>query len=107
MAVQCLLTISNEAEAVFVPAGLAWQRVRQEKPDFNLYNPDEHHPGMHGAYLTVSTLYAVLTGKSPEGHPRPTVLNGGVEIERETALYLQKIAWERYKSSIPNFEPDF
>ncbi len=86
--------VARSLNATFVPVGPAWQAVHKQRPNFNLHSPDKHHPGMHGAYLTACVFYAVLTGESPVGHPFPAVLKQEIEIDKETAAFLQKVAWK-------------
>jgi len=91
-----------------VPAGLAWDRVRSERPELDLFTDDGSHPNPTGTYLVASVMYATLTGRSPEGAPAslqgiametpgvvvsetPVTL---VELDPELAGYLQRVAWE-------------
>jgi hypothetical protein len=46
------------------PAGLAFARSLEQKPDLTLYTTDGH-PTIHGSYLAACVLYKVITGKSP------------------------------------------
>jgi hypothetical protein len=46
------------------PAGLAFARSLEQKPDLTLYTADGH-PTIHGSYLAACVLYKVITGKSP------------------------------------------
>jgi hypothetical protein len=98
---QAQLEIARTLKAAFVPVGPAWQTVRQERPDFILHNSDKLHPGVHGAYLRDCVFYAVLTGQSPVGIPFRTALGREVEVEKDTAAYLQEVAWKtvlRYRA---------
>lgn len=89
------------------PVGLAWDRVRKERPDLDLFVDDGSHPNPAGTYLAACVFYAVLTGRSPVGAPArlngvametpgvpgsdgPVVL---VDLDAETAAYLQRVAW--------------
>ncbi len=95
-----------------VPVGIAWDRVRSERPELGLFHPDGSHPSAVGTYLTASVMYAALTGRSPVGAPTrlmgiametpgvvvspdPVVL---VELDAETAAYLQRVAWETVRA---------
>ena len=86
--------VARSLNVAFVPVGPAWQAAREQRPNFNLHSPDKSHPGMHGAYLTACVFYAVLTGESPVGHPFPAVLKQEIEIDKETAAFLQEVASE-------------
>ncbi|MEQ9399041.1 MAG: SGNH/GDSL hydrolase family protein [Longimicrobiales bacterium] len=90
------------------PVGRAWERVRTERPDLDLFTDDGSHPSPTGTYLTACVFYATLTGRSPAGGPtrlsgtamqtpgvaasdRPVTL---VALDAGTAGYLQRVAWE-------------
>jgi hypothetical protein len=92
------------------PAGLAWQRSMQERPDLELYTRDGIHGNLHGMYLTLSVLYATIFERSPVGLAyHYDVPAGSVEfimrrqmegmkdwktITDDEAAFLQRIAWE-------------
>lgn len=84
---------AQKAGVTFAPVGPAWAAATRERPGINLHNPDRSHPGMHGSYLAACVFYALLTGRSPEGHPVPAVLGQEVPIAAETASFLQRVAW--------------
>jgi hypothetical protein len=79
--------IASELGALVSPVGLAWQQVRLEHPEIDLYDPDGSHPGPAGSYLAACVFYAVLLGETPVG--LPTVES----VEAETAVRLQQMAW--------------
>jgi len=92
---QAQLEVAREMDAIFVPAGPAWQIARQKRPKSALHDVnDGHHPGPAGSYLTACVFYAVLTGRSPVGHPCMATMGGQVRIEEQTARFLQEVAWE-------------
>lgn len=54
-----------EAEAVgagCIPVGVAWSRVRTERPDIELYAADGSHPSYAGSYLAAAVICTTLTG---------------------------------------------
>ena len=79
--------LASELNAEIAPAGEAWRRVRNERPDLELYD-DPIHPNREGAYLIACVFYATLLEKTPVGSP----IHGG--IDSATARYLQQVAWE-------------
>lgn len=106
---QAYMSVAQETGAPIVPAGLAWERSRQELPALELYHADGSHPSPAGSYLTAACLYAALTGQSPEGlasrvsgHPSPEgVLDPSktvtlVSLSPEEAGHLQRVAWSTY-----------
>jgi hypothetical protein len=107
---QAYMSVARELGAPIIPAGLAWARAREEDPSAVLYHRDGSHPSAAGSYLTASTLYTTLTGRSPmglastlTGHPMPEgVLNPAktvtlVSLTPEQAEPLQRVAWETYE----------
>lgn len=56
---------SNEAE--ISPVGAAWQYVRDNYPNIDLYNSDGSHPSIYGSYLAACVHYASIFKKSPVG----------------------------------------
>ena len=84
--------IGAELSAAISPAGLAWSRVRTERPDINLYILDDgfgdRHPNSSGAYLTACVFYSAIFGRSPEGSTYYSTNS------LSDATYLQRIAAE-------------
>ncbi len=95
------VALAEKLGAVLVPIGAAWQQALRERPELTLHNPDGGHPGMHGAYLNACVYYAVLTGRSAEGYCKPAVLGREVQIDHDTALFLERVAWETVKRYRP------
>lgn len=95
------------------PAGRAWMRVREERPDIRMFHPDGSHPSPAGTYLNACVFYVTLTGRSPIGAPTelwgvemstPGVVVADeriplVRLDPEMALYLQTVAWETPQGS--------
>jgi hypothetical protein len=78
----------NANDALVVPAGLAFERVRKLQPELNLYAPDKRHPSLAGTYLAACVTLAALTGRSPVGN------SYNVGLDPQTAELLQKAAWD-------------
>ncbi|SFM06910.1 hypothetical protein SAMN03159423_5218 [Bradyrhizobium sp. NFR13] len=78
----------NDNNALVIPAGLAFARMRAKQPELNLYQPDRRHPSMAGTYLASCVVFTALTGRSPVGNP---YLAG---LDEATAKMLQTAAWE-------------
>lgn len=79
---------ANANDALVIPAGLAFARAVERRPDLELYQPDKRHPQRIGTYLAACTAFAALTGKSPVGN---TYTAG---IDKDTAAFLQSAAWD-------------
>ena len=90
---------ANANDALVIPAGLAFAKAIERRPDLEFYQPDKRHPQRIGTYLAACTAFAALTGASPVGN---TYTAG---IDKETAAFLQSVAWdtvrEYYKGTRP------
>jgi hypothetical protein len=78
----------NGNHALVIPAGLAFARSMEKRPDLNLYAPDKRHPSLLGTYLAASTVFAALYDKSPIGNSYTA------GIDPATANFLQTMARE-------------
>lgn len=77
-----------EAEAVGAAAsgsGVAWSRVRTERPDIELYAADGSHPSYAGSYLAAAVICTTLTGAPFGAAPSDGLLDprhGGLPAPR-------------------------
>ena len=78
--------IGKELGAKVAPAGLAFARSLQAKPELTLYTPDGH-PTVEGTYLAACVLYRTIFELNPVGNPYSEK-----NISAETRTYLQQIA---------------
>lgn len=51
--------------ASVAPVGMAWKMTRDTFPAFELYNADQKHPSIYGAYLEACVMYASIFHKNP------------------------------------------
>jgi hypothetical protein len=67
------------------PVGMAWKKVRQERPNLQLYMADRCHPSLVGSYLAANVIYATIiqSGYQSEFNSK---------LDPELAEYLQQIA---------------
>lgn len=93
--------LAEKINAQIVPVGPAWERARQLRPGFPLYDDDGSHPSPLGTYLTACVFYGVFTGQSPVGLPNRLIARDGdgqkiyLTIQSsENALFCQKVAEE-------------
>ena len=68
------------------PVGIAWQIVRRERPDIELYGKDAHHPSYAGSYLSAVVAYLTVY-RTPFGD---NPING--KLDAATAAYLRDAA---------------
>lgn len=80
------LGVGRELDVLVAPAGLAFSRSLEQRPDLILYSQDGH-PTLYGTYLAACVLYGTIFGKSPVGNPY-----SDRNISPEIRDYLQKIA---------------
>ncbi len=81
------IELTSHFGALCAPVGIAWRRIRTERPDITLYNPDNSHPSLEGSYLAANIFYTLL-------FQHPYTSNFTAELPTETAGYLQQIAQE-------------
>jgi hypothetical protein len=74
-----------------VPAGLAFTRSLQSRPDLLLHTSDRRHPSLAGTYLAACTVLASVYRIDPRGNGYTAGLS------KEDALFLQKVAWDTVK----------
>lgn len=100
-------SIAKELGAALAPVGVAWERVRRERPELELYDVDGSHPGPAGTYLSACVLFASIFQKGCTG--APGTLAGApwagsffdssrsvtlVSLPEDTARYLQRVGTE-------------
>lgn len=77
---------AKAAEAWCSPVGVAWQQVRTERPDIELYASDGSHPSYAGSYLAACVLYLTVYGEPFGDAPADCLLDA------PTAAYLRSVA---------------
>ncbi|QDU70895.1 hypothetical protein [Mucisphaera calidilacus] len=103
--------LATELGLEVAPVGLAWERSRVERPDLELFDPDQTHPGPSGSYLGACVFFQVMFDERPVGLPRrmegkkwqpkdglPTL----VDLSAEDARYFQRLAEEVVGSYDPS-----
>ena len=95
------LDLTLYLDAWCAPVGMAFKRVREERPDLILYEPDTSHPSLQGSYLAANIFYSVFLNK-----PYVSEYTAGLPLYE--AMYLQKIAQETVFNdlSLWNIQPD-
>ncbi len=61
------LEMAEDNNASAVPVGVAWKYIRENYPDFELYQSDNSHPTELGTYLAACTFYSSIYRQSAEG----------------------------------------
>jgi len=91
-------------------AGYAWMKYLGPSPPeermLDLYHKDKGHPGAKGTYIYACLLYAVITGRTPEGLTSEFKnIRSGIAIPKEEAAKMQKAAWEQHQEDIARGTP--
>ena len=77
---------AKSVDAMIAKQGPAWQIVRRERPDIELFVKDGSHPSYTGSYLAAAVSYLTIF-KQPFGD---NPWNGN--LDAETAKYLRSVA---------------
>ncbi|MDJ0663734.1 MAG: SGNH/GDSL hydrolase family protein [Acidimicrobiia bacterium] len=95
--------LAAELGVAVAPAGLAWERSMQQRPDLELYD-DNIHPSAAGTYLTLCVIYATIFDQSPVGLPyqlaEMPIVEGlewqaeKLQMTEDDVEFLQQVAWE-------------
>lgn len=67
------------------PVGMAWQEVRQNRPDYQLYDADCTHPSKLGSYLAANVIYTTIFSQ-----PYQSDYTAG--FNSEVSEYIQQVA---------------
>ena len=86
----------NANDALVIPAGLAFAKALNKRPNLSLYVDDKRHPSLAGTYLATCTVFASLYGRSPEGNKYTAGLDPAL------AAFLQTVAWETVREYYGN-----
>jgi hypothetical protein len=90
---QVYLSIGRAVGAMVAPAGVAWQNLLLQRPDFVLHDKDNSHPNFAGTYLAACVFFSALFDQSPEG-VQTGDLKQLVRFGPDAAGVLQRVAWE-------------
>ena len=89
--------IAMREPACVAPVGIAWQMMRKNNPNVELYEPDGNHANRSGALLTAYVLFATITGRSPESLPKHNIRG----VSGSQRLMLQAAAAQAISSTPP------
>ena len=78
------LEMTYDNNAWCAPVGMAWQQVRQERPNLSLYKPDRFHPSLVGSYLAANVIYSAIVQSAYQSK----YLGG---LDPELAEYIQQV----------------
>lgn len=79
------LEMAYDNDAWCAPVGMAWQRVRSERPSLQLYAQDCFHPSEAGSYLAANVFFATIFRRRYQ-------TDYTASLPPETAEYLQQAA---------------
>ena len=78
-------TMAQELGLELSPVGVAWEIVRRERPDIELYVKDGSHPSDAGSYLAAAVGYLTL-------FKEPFKVDTPIRLDPEVAKYLRSVA---------------
>ncbi|NVN95882.1 MAG: PKD domain-containing protein [Bacteroidetes bacterium] len=61
------MQIADSLNAIVVPCGWSWRKIRQNYPSIELYSSDNYHPAENGTYLAACSFYASIFRQSAVG----------------------------------------
>lgn len=79
------IEMAHNNNAWCAPVGMAWQIVRNEKPNLRLYKQDCYHPSIAGSYLSANVIFTTI-------YQRRYQSDFDAGLEASVAEYLQRIA---------------
>ncbi len=79
------LEMTYRTNAICAPVGMAWERVREERSDYQLYNKDLSHPSPLGSYLAANVIYMTIFQQPYQSD----YANG---LDNDVAEYIQQVA---------------
>jgi len=75
------LEMAHDNDAWCAPVGMAWQTVRREHPEYQLYNQDCFHPSPAGSYLAANVIFTTIRQR-----PYQTDVTGGLPAAQAETL---------------------
>lgn len=92
--------MSNSFHVPIAPVGLVWQKVREQHPEFLVYQEDQQHPTPTGSFITASTMYASIFKESPVGGLTTKF------VPTEAINPIEQIAAQFVLNNLPRFNLD-
>lgn len=67
------------------PVGMAWQNIRKNNPDYELYVSDGLHPSVLGSYLAANVIFTVILQKKYQSNyiPKGITINQAKNIQEQ------------------------
>jgi hypothetical protein len=83
--------VADRLGVLLAPVGDAFLRVRNLRPDLDLYDNDREHPSLLGSYLALVILHATIMGSDPRANEvMPRAFR---RVDMVNARDLRQIAW--------------
>lgn len=83
--------VTDASGVLLAPVGNAFLRVRDHRPDLDLYDDDREHPSLLGSYLALVILHATILGSDPRANE--SVPRAFRRVDSVNAKDLRQIAW--------------
>lgn len=79
------LEMTYDNNAWCAPVGMAWKKVREERPNLVLYHHDLEHPSVIGSYIAANVFFTTI-------YQRQYQTDFTAELSIEDAEYIQQVA---------------
>ena len=91
------LTMAEDNDADAAPVAQVWRYLRNYYPSITLYDYDESHTSLEGAYAAACTFYVMLFGKDPtaitETHSIPATTASIIRTAVKTVVFDSLSSW--------------
>lgn len=102
------VSIAKELNAECVPAGMAFEKVKQSLPHISLFQDPGGHPTPEAIHLVACAFHATIYDRTPEGLPNQVTTNTGTVMVAPTdAAAMQSCAWQALQEVKPRIKPDW
>jgi len=89
------LEMTYQNKAWCAPVGMAWLKIRQEHPEYVLYNADCSHPSPLGSYLAANVIFTTIYQKPYQTSVTMGLDEAKAEVIQQTAqkTVLENLKW--------------
>ena len=67
------------------PVGMAWKKIREEHPDYQIYEDDCTHPSILGSYLAANVIFTTIYQRQYQTSVKCGIADSQAEVIQQTA----------------------
>ncbi|MBQ5971608.1 MAG: SGNH/GDSL hydrolase family protein [Prevotella sp.] len=67
------------------PVGMAWKKIREEHPDYQIYEDDCTHPSVLGSYLAANVIFTTIYQRQYQTSVKCGIADSQAEVIQQTA----------------------